>query len=731
MPKKSINQNDVVITTKQGQDSINESSNNNTLNVSAENVSSSNALGGFLGENVQSHLDNLSSVAEQLKPPSIGKNPITFKNKMGIETTHDGRIDWGNAKITDSAPWLKKSKKWAEKKEMPHYLVGQRQNEIFLAQNKGIKYINEDGIYDNVSVNFRDKEETSYFGYDSITNGDDTQFEYAANFAFDGISFPRKSFLNIEEESIFPFFYQKPFIKEEDQNDLFNSSTGLTLGFSTGEGTASLGIKSGEPTICISPLSTQRHDPVLNTAISQVGSDVLTDVGICLSGLLFPADRGTVALIKFSSNADGVSSSFVGTPATSTSDILNRVVAAINLGHGVGRLDGEPGGAMFNNSFSDTFPSRKTGQYDLYELHVGQYLPTSENSGQANPNITADKTIGQVRLLSEPLAFNIDTPTITGGLPVLFSPYVWDTAGGTQTLKENRNFLSYRMPVLSDYSPEGLITDSTERERFFLKNVPNKDQYEKSYSPNFNTAGNYITFGEADNYSFQVARYRHAVNITDHYYNLSRDNSTPEHNMGSFALIHFKTESAFERLVRDGIAPSNDEVYSQNLIDYSDLKNNVGKSLGLKGGDGITDSSESFEAQDSMSVFRPNVSFEKKMVDDPSSFTITREVQSYGFHSSDTTNTINRKDSYFMFMSGAIYLSPNTFRTYKGHPPTRGGQVPFTNLSSFDHSYLYHRINISSKVAQGNDLFGRWDYTTPDSGDNVNFNSVSVIQSFR
>ena len=104
-----------------------------------------------------------------------------------------------------------------------------------------------------------------------------------------------------------------------------------------------------------------------------------------------------------------------------------------------------------------------------------------------------------------------------------------------------------------------------------------------------------------------------------HYYtlndlnNLALDDSEAEYNFGSLALIHFKTEKAFESLVRDGVAPSDDEVYSRNLIDYNTLNNNLGSSLGTVGGDGLEDGVNSFQTESSLSVFRPNLNFEQKV----------------------------------------------------------------------------------------------------------------------
>jgi len=628
-----------------------------------------------------------------------------------MTASHDGRPDWGGAKINDLPTWKYLGKKWAEEREMPHKGVGVKQSDGLYGDSaeEQYKYINEGGVYDTLSISYRDEGANSFYGVVTPTTPLLPQFSSGLNTDIRH-AVPRQAFnLGLMDNTIYPFLYGSSGISET-QSDLFNSATGLTLGFTGDIATASLGVKNSlEPSMVVVP-SAQSYDPLkaydlLDATATDNGLD---NVGLVVSGIVFPADRGTLALIRFPSEEDGVSGSIL-TPATTTQDILDRVVAAINLGQGVGLNDGQPGGDLFTDLSNMDFPSRITGQYDLYELHTGNYIPHSTRTGSIS-GLTGDKFKGQVRLLSDPMAFNVSSPTITGGIPVLFSPYVWDTAGGTQTLKEDRNFLSYRLPLLADYSPQGLKTPSVERDRYFTKNRPNKDEYLGDYNPVFDTAGGYVTFGEADNYSYQVARYRHVVTLIEDYIDHMTNTAgvEGESNFGSFALIHFKTESAFERLVRDGVSPSDSEVYSRNLISYSDIKQNIGYSLGTTGDDGLLDSSESFERSASLSVFRANVSFERR-ANPPLKSAISHETKTRAYHPTiATATTLDRLNSYFMFMSGVVYTHPTTHTGYTGHKATRDDDAEFVLPESIRYSRMSTKIGVWQEVVPN---FGGTSYS--------------------
>ncbi|MBT5638127.1 MAG: hypothetical protein HOJ16_06150, partial [Candidatus Peribacter sp.] len=738
-----------------------------------------------LGNNVQINLDDLTSDAREGQPPKIGYEAITFSNGE-TTTTHEGRPDWGTAKIVDTPPWTAKQprKKWVERREMPHYGVGRDTDDSSLSLTTPIKYINEDGAYDTINLNYRDLSDSSYYGMDVVTNafGEGNPFTHGV-YPHIAQSVPRSVFqTGVLDKEIFPFLYQDPFVKAETTNDLFNSSSSVSLGMNSGEGTSSLGVRDGHASISLSsPFSTQTFDPNLSQTIVSMGganTPITADVGISVSGLLFPADRGVLALIRFPSDADGVAQG-ITTAATTLAQIEERVISAINLGQGAGVNDGMPGGSLFNNSENTTFPSRITGQYDLYELHTGNYVPHSTNTGAIGGGLTADTSIGRVRLLTTANAFvpTSGSSTRPGGIPVLFSPYekhfseklnateisfanfysesnpettlgayAIDDAGVSYActidpnntkiiidnpalitqptifyayvLKENRSFLSYRLPVLKDYSPNGLPTPYEKRDRFFIKNKPNRDESNPNYEPRFETAGGFITFGEKDNYSYQVARYRSVSLLLTSYLDninypiLANDDSEPEYNLGSFALIHFKTEKAFEALVRDGIAPSDSDVYSTNLLDYNTLNNNLGSGQGTVGGDGLEDSVASFQPQGALSVFRPNLNFEQKLDGYPDALSIKTYAQSWGLYPTDLASDLKRTDTYFMWASGVVYVNPTSWRAYKGHPSATGG-VAETVSTDTQYSRFHTRIEITGKSVQGTDNFSQYDQTTP------------------
>lgn len=787
MPKKSIDRNPITIISSQGTDA---SSSDIALisgldtSVVASDVISSNDLGGYLGSNVQINLDDLTSDAREGQPPKVGYDPVTFSNGS-VSIIHDGRPDWGSAKIVDTPPWESVRKKWVEKREMPHFGFGRDTDSsaVVAGGPEPLKYINVGGAYDTINLNYRDLSNGSYYGMDVTTqgNGEGDPFTHQS-YPHIAQSVPRTVFrTGVENKHIYPFLYQDPFVKSEDTKDIFNAASSLTLGMNCGEGTSSLGVRDGHASISLSsPFSTQTFDPSLSSQITNMSNTSTTglpptaDVGVCFSGILYPADRGVVALIRFPSDTNGVATG-ITTPATTITELESRVVAAINLGLGAGINDGQPGGSIFNNSSNSTFPSRITGQHDLYELHTGEYVPHSSNTG-AIGGLVADPSIGRVRLLTNEDTFNPQSgaSTRSGGIPVLFSPYerhftqkisateisfndfypastpsfgayAIDGAGVSydctidnqnskisindpsnitnpvvfyaSVLKQDRSFLSYRLPVLRDYSPEGLPTPFDKRDRFFTKNKPNRDELKANYSPNFETAGGYITFGDEDNYSYQVARYRGVSTLT-HYYtlndlnNLALDDSEAEYNFGSLALIHFKTEKAFESLVRDGVAPSDDEVYSRNLIDYNTLNNNLGSSLGTVGGDGLEDGVNSFQTESSLSVFRPNLNFEQKVKAYPQTITIKTKAQAWGIYPTDQANELRRTDTYFMWASGVIYVNPTCWRAYKGHPSTSTGNAE-TISTDTQYSRFHSRIQLVAKTAQGGDKFSQYDQVEP------------------
>lgn len=788
MPKKSIDRNPITIVSSQGTDA---SGSDNTLisgldvTVSASEVISSNDLGGYLGNNVQVNLDDLTSDVREGQPPKLGYDPITFTNGS-ITVTHDGRPDWGAASIIDNPPWKAPRKKWVDQYEMPHYGFGKNSRNTPLNAVE-VKYINEGGAYDTINLNYRDLSAESYFSVNAVQSGGVWPAAQYTHITYPHIaqSVPRSVFqTGLQDQEIYPFQYQKPYTPNREGYDLFNATSSLTLGLNSGEATASLGVKNGQASLSLaSPLSVNTLDPYLSSdAVDATTLGALNDVGVCLSGVIYPADRGVVALIRFPSDVNGVAQP-INTPATTIQEINARVIGAINLGQGAGINDGEPGGVIFNNSSNPSFPSRITGQYDLYELHTGEYTPNSTNTGIIGDLVgVADSTIGKVRLLTNPLAFTPSSGSSTqpGGVPTLFSPYerhfstqvsastisfadfyaggnpistlgayaidslgvqydcaldfvnsdinILDDTGITYptrfyayVLKEHRSFLSYRLPVLKDYSPNGLKTPYDKRDRFFAKITPNRDESTANYNPHFTTAGGYITFGEEDNYSFQVARYRAVPTLLREYHtddtssSIDIQDTEPEYNFGSLALIHFKTERAFEALVRDGVAPTDNDVYSRNLLDYTNLNNNLGSSLGTVGGDGLEDGVDSFQSEDVLSIFRPNLNLEQKLEGYPASIDIKTKAQAWGQLPVDQANELRAYDTYFMWTSGVIYVNPTTWRSYSGHPLNRG-QAPATYSEDTQHTRFHTRITITQKNIQGADNFSEFDQTTADAG---------------
>lgn len=266
-----------------------------------------------------------------------------------------------------------------------------------------------------------------------------------------------------------------------------------------------------------------------------------------ISGMVYPADRGVLALVSLGLN----------TPlsqASSVSDIENRVLCAIKLGYGIEpdgeNNDGEPG-LLFTEGTGSNFPSRTAGQYDLVELHTGL---KRVSEGSELISIPADNRAGQVRLLTDPTAcfFGEDQDTTTdNGIPIL--------GGGSTSIGGGlgyaSNFFGFRLPQLKSYLPADLHTPIEERARFFTAFTPNSLD-----SNELDSAGGYVTLGK-NLYGNQVARFRHSHSLD------TLDTS--------LALIHFKTEHAFEKFARDGVVPSSNEVWSVSLNSYSDFADDL------------------------------------------------------------------------------------------------------------------------------------------------------------
>ena len=268
------------------------------------------------------------------------------------------------------------------------------------------------------------------------------------------------------------------------------------------------------------------------------------DHHVIVSGALCPADRGVLAIIYWPPG--GTMVDFLALP------LEERVLAAILLGQGleVGNDDGAPGGIFTVGETTGhydpfTFPAQATGQYNLVELHTGL------SWGGSPLPILADDTAGVVRLGHDPLA---GLPVVPGGgLPILGATTAAFNGGN------DNNFFQYRLPYFSDYSEgTGLrYTPESEIDRYFDTPAISGGSLVQ--------AGNYTDL-EEDYWAFQLARYRHRFQMANLGVGSTRE-------QGTYLFLHFKRELFFEDLVRDGIVPLDDRLYSANLVDWVDPEN--------------------------------------------------------------------------------------------------------------------------------------------------------------
>lgn len=325
--------------------------------------------------------------------------------------------------------------------------------------------------------------------------------------------------------------------------------------------------------------------------------------GFEVSGFLYPADRGVVALLRWT-NSQG----WIGQPASTREEIMERCLAAILLGQGVeSNADGEAGGALFTEGVGNAFPSRASGQYDLGELQRAQYRVDDPNRAvDPIPNLVENRQLGAVRLLKDGRAitdpFFIGSKVHQGGnLPVLFGSSLWNhdeaqynfyTGDPAQVPAQgvildannpDKSFLSFRMPARASYSAESFSEDFAreERARFFRTAALNPS------ASAFNEAGGYVGF-DVDAPQYQVARFKQFVPWTSIEAGLAALVSLVEStddsdgiDLGSFALVHFKTEDAFERLVRDGIAPAQEDLWSFSPVKAAPFVEPVERYLNL------------------------------------------------------------------------------------------------------------------------------------------------------
>ena len=324
---------------------------------------------------------------------------------------------------------------------------------------------------------------------------------------------------------------------------------------------------------------------------------------VVLSGSLYPADRGVIALFHWPPGGDVAA--FLG------QSLQDRVLAAVLCGQGVGGdCDGEPGG-IFIEGTPDVFgfPGRASGQYDLVELHAGVDSQTGDPI-PPGPNPAA----GQVRLGTDPLA----GPVILNGIPIL---------GGTTIARgggNDNNYFRYRLPYLNDYSSATGIsfTPNIQKPRYFQKPVVSVNA-----GTDLTQAGDYVDFPK-DYWTFQVARYRHRFLL-----------KSPPDDQGAYILLHFKREADFEAFARDGVMPDDltygYELWSAGMVNYANPEST----------DNLIDTSDPTEPITSTAYhIHRSAAFE-----DPNT-TPTDTALTY---------TYARETDEVMFASGVQYFLPN------------------------------------------------------------------------
>ena len=352
-----------------------------------------------------------------------------------------------------------------------------------------------------------------------------------------------------------------------------------------------------------------------------------------VSGTIFPADRGVLALIHMAPDTAGdAKTTFLAQPLisdeTAPLDPQGRVVAALLVGTGLlgGNLggkcsefgtctgdntcDGSSGGVFTVGVDADgksdlfAYPGRATGQYDLAEIHSGvdaaanplrspwDDFNASGTPGSARGTADVVPAPGQVRLGTDPRAG--ETP-VAYGIPILGGTAAsYDVAptaqSGSLTLPihgdaivNTNNFFRYRLPALKDYSqatglkwtPRGeAATTTAETNRYFDVATNSAPLYPdgSAVGAYWTVAGMYDEFDD-DYTTWQIARYRQTFLMP------SIELTGRREEIGCYVLIHFKTEKDFERCVRDGEFPwavaDPYEVYGVSLVEDPEDVDNV------------------------------------------------------------------------------------------------------------------------------------------------------------
>jgi hypothetical protein len=393
-------------------------------------------------------------------------------------------------------------------------------------------------------------------------------------------------------------------------------------------------------------------------------------IDVVVSGCIYPADRGVLALIHWPAGGD--------VTAFLNQDLDDRCVAALLLGQGLynagpvttpcgNPCDGEPGG-IFISSYEGSiynFPGRATGQYDLKELHTGFLVnsggllavKTLGDQHTHNDNIPAS---GQVRLGT---VIEAGEDVLPYGIPILGgSKDAYDNGtltspgalNGHLTLgrtilqyssNEEPNFFAMRLPYLQNYNtlafvPQGDDPLATyESLRYFIK-----QSHPLSVSTH-TSAGDYVNFSQ-NCFNYQIARFRHAFITSD------------QNDAGTYLLLHFKKENDFELFVRDGIMPWDSTYgyelygsYSINGNDFTDNDNIVNSETTINSPKGPAPSygyANEFYHCVRNNLYQEDLDVISQIQSDDASNNIVAEFE---WQNSGTTTNI-------MYCSGVAYFTP-------------------------------------------------------------------------
>lgn len=438
-----------------------------------------------------------------------------------------------------------------------------------------------------------------------------------------GNSLSDRSFLPLKNDSvspadIFPYYLKEngaassssfsPKMADPESDHLFNSGTSLDGG---GQGLCQMGAFTRGGAAGPAPLPLNKS---YRLALRGTKNDASTGrpnrQRVVVSGSIFPADRGVLALLHIPPNNGGdLATEFLAQPLISDeTDSLSaqgRVVAALLLGGGIltaNTCDGSPGGIFaVGEGSSQEFPSRRGGQYDLKEIHLGvddlngdslrppfDDLDGDSVAGSARESDAIIPAPGQVRLGTDPSSA---VDSILNGIPILGGTSdAFVTKPTTQNgslgdvvqgdaLVVSSNFFGFRLPVLKDYSQDGLRftprgEDSSvtqETGRFFDLPTSTASTYAdgSSVGATLKSAGGYEGFDE-DFPAWQIARFRQSFLLP------SQQVAGEREDVGSYWLVHFKSERDFEKCVRDGVFPWDltdpYEIFGASLVDTTSFE---------------------------------------------------------------------------------------------------------------------------------------------------------------